>query len=68
MTETFYPDDALPIHYLDGDNRGLCSYAGHARTELGGCPRGCSGATEHYSNDGHRGCAHAPDKLRRGAT
>lgn len=57
---SFYPDDALPIHHLDEDRdgrqRGVCPHSGGSRTDTGGCPRGCDGATEHYSNDGHRAC------------
>lgn len=55
----FVDDDALPIHHLDdtdGRERGLCPHSGASRDSLGCCPRGCSGAAEHYSNDGHRGC------------
>jgi hypothetical protein len=56
----FYPDDALPTHHLDEDHdgrqRGICPHSGGVRTDTGGCPRGCAGATEHYSNDGHRDC------------
>lgn len=59
-TDDFFPDDALPIHHLDEDadgrQRGVCPHSGGVRNALGGCPRGCDGATEHYSNDGHRGC------------
>lgn len=59
-TEEFFADHALPIHYLDDDidrqQRGVCSHSGRSRDADGGCPRGCSGAREHYSNDGHRGC------------
>lgn len=58
--DEFFPDDALPIHHLDEDRdgrqRGLCPHSGQGRTDAGGCPRGCGGATEHYSNDGHRAC------------
>lgn len=58
--ERFFPDDALPIHHLDEDldgrQRGVCPHSGGSRTEAGGCPRGCDGATEHYSNDGHKAC------------
>lgn len=58
--EQFVPDDALPIHHVDDDHpgrqAGVCTYSGQSRNSLGGCPRGCSGATEHYSNDGHRDC------------
>ncbi len=58
--EEFFPDDALPIHHLDEDHdgrqRGVCPHSGGARASTGGCPRGCDGATEHYSNDGHRAC------------
>ena len=58
--EGFFPDDALPIHHLDEDHsgrqRGVCPHSGGGRTDSGGCPRGCAGAAEHYSNDGHRGC------------
>lgn len=58
--EGFYPDDALPTHHLDEDHdgrqRGVCPHSGGGRTETGGCPRGCAGAAEHYSNDGHRAC------------
>ena len=53
-------DDALPVHHLDDDAdgraRGVCPNSGQSRDSLGGCPRGCSGANEHYSNDGHRDC------------
>lgn len=56
----FYADDALPFHYLDedlnGQSRGTCPHSGGSRNSLGGCPRGCAGATEHYANDGHRAC------------
>ena len=58
--EDFFPDDALPIHHLDddrGQQRGQCPHSGQARTDTGGCPRGCDGARYHYSNDGHRDCA-----------
>lgn len=58
--DEFYTDTALPYHYLDedrGQQRGPCPHSGGIRNSLGGCPRGCSGATEHYANDGHRGCA-----------
>lgn len=62
--DDFYPDDALPTHHLDdghdGRQRGMCPHSGGPRTDTGGCPRGCGGATEHYSNDGHRSC-HEPD-------
>lgn len=57
--EGFFPDDALPIHHLDDDGghpRGVCPHSGGSRNALGGCPRGCDAATEHFSNDGHRGC------------
>lgn len=58
--EGFYPNDSLPIHHLDedrdGQQRGVCPHSGGSRTDTGGCPRGCDGATEHYSNDGHRAC------------
>jgi hypothetical protein len=62
MTEhdDFYADDALPYPYRDdgpgGVQRGECEHSGTARLPSGGCPNGCSGATEHYSNDGHRAC------------
>jgi len=66
--EDFFPDDALPIHHLDDDigcrQRGVCPHSGSTRTAGGGCPRGCAGATEHYSNDGHRAC-YDPPVLRR---
>jgi hypothetical protein len=55
----FFDDDALPIHHLDDDfngQRGVCPESGRSRDAHGGCPRGCSGAREHYSNDGHRAC------------
>lgn len=56
----FYADDALPTHHLDEDldgrQRGVCPHSGGSRTASGGCPRGCAGATEHYSNDGHQAC------------
>lgn len=65
--EEFYPDDALPIHHLDegpgGQQRGVCPNSGGPRTDTGGCPQGCGGATEHYSNDGHRAC-HDPAPVR----
>lgn len=72
MTRTpvaeFYADDALPFHHLDEDpdgrQRGACPHSGGSRNSLGGCPRGCAGATEHYSNDGHRACEDPP-ALRR---
>ncbi|MDO2396040.1 hypothetical protein QRB38_19900 [Mycobacterium avium subsp. hominissuis] len=58
--EGFFPDDALPTHHLDdgqdGAQRGICPHSGASRTNTGGCPRGCAGATEHYSNDGHQAC------------
>lgn len=58
--DEFHPDDALPTHHLDdghnGHQRGICPHSGSSRTDNGGCPRGCTGATEHYSNDGHRTC------------
>lgn len=67
----FYPDDALPIHHLDevhdGRQRGICPHSGGGRTG-GGCPRGCDGATEHYSNDGHRGCYDPTQARQRGGT
>lgn len=65
-SEGFSPDDALPFHYLDDDfgrPRGECPQSGQSRNEMGGCPRGCGGATEHYSNDGHRAC-HDPAPAR----
>ncbi len=70
--DEFFPDDALPIHHLDedrdGQQRGVCPHSGGSRTDGGGCPRGCEGATEHYSNDGHRGCYDpAPVRPRAGA-
>ena len=70
--DEFFPDDALPIHHLDADRdgqqRGVCPHSGGSRTDGGGCPRGCEGATEHYSNDGHRGCYDpAPVRPRAGA-
>lgn len=65
--EGFYPDDALPTHHLDGDHdgrqRGICPHSGASRTDTGGCPRGCVGATEHYSNEGHKAC-YDPAPLR----
>lgn len=65
--EGFFPDGALPTHHLDGDHagrqRGICPHSGGGRTATGGCPRGCAGATEHYSNDGHRDC-YDPAPLR----
>lgn len=64
--EGFYPDDALPFHYLDdgvGHQRGECPHSGQSRNAMGGCPRGCGGATEHYSNDGHSAC-HDPAPVR----
>lgn len=67
----YYPDDALPVHHLDdgprGEQRGVCTYSGQARTDTGGCPRGCEGATEHYANDGHRACADEVDEWAAGA-
>lgn len=58
--DEFFADDALPTHHLDDDldgrQRGVCPHSGGSRNSLGGCPRGCGGAREHYSNDGHRGC------------
>lgn len=70
--DEFFPDDALPIHHLDedrdGQQRGVCPHSGGSRTDGGGCPRGCEGATEHYSNDGHRRCYDpAPIRPRAGA-
>lgn len=65
--EGFYPDEALPTHHLDDDHdgrqRGICPHSGGSRTATGGCPRGCGGATEHYSNDGHKAC-HDPAPIR----
>jgi hypothetical protein len=58
--DEFIPDENLPIHYLDdagGQQRGECPHSGGSRNSLGGCPRGCAGATQHYANDGHAGCA-----------
>jgi len=52
----FAPDNALPTHYRD-DDRTLCDHSGTIPAEPGVCPRGCDGASEHYSNDGHRACA-----------
>ena len=52
-TDYFRPD-ALPIHYRD-DVAEVCSQSGHGLMAAG-CPRGCSGALIHYSNDGHRDC------------
>lgn len=64
----FVDDDALPVHHLDDDvdgrARGVCPHSGQSRDSLGGCPRGCSGANEHYSNDGHRDC-HDPEPVHR---
>lgn len=63
-TEDLYPDENLPFHYLDDDGirqRGPCPWSGHARTKTGGCPHGCASATEHYSNDGHEGCAESDE-------
>lgn len=55
----FAPDNALPTHYRD-DDRTLCNYSGTIPDEPGVCPRGCDGASEHYSNDGHRVCEDVP--------
>lgn len=59
VAEDFYPDDALPTHHLDEDyggrQRGVCPHSGTGNM-ADGCPRGCEGASEHYSNDGHRAC------------
>jgi len=52
----FAPDNALPTHYRDDDTT-LCDHSGTIPAEPGVCPRGCDGASEHYSNDGHRACA-----------
>lgn len=63
IDEGFFADDALPVHHLDDDGRrprGLCPHSGGPRDALGRRPRGCGGATEHYSNDGHRGCYDPP--------
>ncbi len=69
--DEFFPDDALPIHHLDedrdGQERGVCPHSGGSRTDGGGCPpRGCEGATEHYSNDGHRRCYDPAPRSARG--
>lgn len=50
----------LPVHYRDDDlilkyKGGLCEYSGIGDMDHG-CPRGCSGAREHYANDGHEEC------------
>ena len=52
----------LPIHYRDDDpythrKGGLCPYSGtYAHSSGACCPLGCSGAGEHYANDGHSEC------------
>jgi hypothetical protein len=57
---------ALPIHYRDDNpyitspNAQLCEYGGTGDMAQG-CPRGCEGAQEHYSNDGHSQCEDAPE-------
>lgn len=48
--------DTYPTHYLDGENRGVCPCSGTPRTDNQPCSRGCGGATEHYTNDGHPEC------------
>jgi hypothetical protein len=50
----------LPAHNRDDDpytgRRGdLCEHSGTGDMARG-CPRGCEGALEHYSNDGHPQC------------
>lgn len=54
----------LPTHYRDDDVPDasgrprlgqLCDHSGTGDMEQG-CPRGCSGAREHYANDGHPEC------------
>lgn len=50
----YYEPDALPTHYRDDDDN-VCSCSGTGGMAEG-CPRGCSGARVHYSNDGHRDC------------
>lgn len=58
----FAPDNALPTHFRDDETIvwKLCDYSGTIPAEPGVCPRGCSGASEHYSNDGHRACVDDP--------
>jgi hypothetical protein len=52
----------LPVHYRDDDpntrHKGaLCPFSGtYAKRSGAYCPLGCSGATEHYANDGHPEC------------
>lgn len=61
MTE--HPDAGLPLptHHLDegwrkeDQQRGICPHSGTGDMAQG-CPRGCEGAKEHYSNDGHPQC------------
>lgn len=52
-----------PTHYRDNGS-GVCNWSGtERRDDNQGCPNGCSGATEHYSNDGHPECDDSPEEL-----
>ncbi|OBG21506.1 hypothetical protein A5768_25705 [Mycolicibacterium fortuitum] len=62
-----HPDAGLPlpVHHLDEGHlaadkqRGVCPHSGTGDM-ADGCPRGCEGAREHYSNDGHPQCEDDP--------
>jgi len=62
-----HPDAGLPlpIHHLDegysaaDKQRGVCPHSGTGDMAHG-CPHGCHGAGEHYSNDGHPQCEDDP--------
>lgn len=57
----------FPTHYRDDGTRHqgeVCSWSGVARpTDETPCGNGCSGSTEHYSNDGHPECDDSPEEL-----
>lgn len=60
--EGFFADD----HLDGGFSRSGCPGSGGGRRNTpGGFPRGCGGATEHYSNDGHRQCHDDPHDRRK---
>jgi hypothetical protein len=65
VEDTSVNDDCvLPVHFRDDDTVDangrlrlgeICDFSGTGNM-LHGCPRGCSGATSHYANDGHPWC------------
>ncbi len=57
-TEDYYADDQIGSHYHWSTGL-LCQGSGSFDSV---CPEGCGvKATDHWSNDGHKGCEDIPD-------